>query len=194
MSSTTFLWERLRRAGMRDVLTVEPATGGLAAFAGIATRRDAPPVFVKAFADAPADDVFDAEAEGLAALRELGGMAHRPAIPDAQRARDGRRRPRGLDDLTRPATFPAPQTAGNTRSTLSAAEGTHDSTTGSCWRSGRRLRPHWTILERREMLVTVLSVGSGILAAALTPWITQVRDRRRARAAGFDALHRARWA
>jgi hypothetical protein len=102
MSSTTFLWERLRRAGMRDVLTVEPATGGLAAFAGIATRRDAPPVFVKAFADAPADDVFAAEAEGLAALRELGGMAHRPAIPDAQRARDGRRRPRGLDDLTGP--------------------------------------------------------------------------------------------
>jgi fructosamine-3-kinase len=71
--SATFLQECLLRAGMRDVVTVMPATGGLAALAGIATRRDASSVFVKAFADAPADDVFVAEAEGLAALRELGG-------------------------------------------------------------------------------------------------------------------------
>jgi fructosamine-3-kinase len=75
MRSATFLLERLLRAGMRDVVTVELATGGVAALAGIATRRDAPSVFVKAFADAPADDVFVAEAEGLAALRELGGVA-----------------------------------------------------------------------------------------------------------------------
>lgn len=75
VASTAFLGDRLRRAGMRDVVTVEPATGGLAALAGIATRQDAPPVFVKAFTDAPADDVFLAEAEGLAALRELGGVA-----------------------------------------------------------------------------------------------------------------------
>jgi hypothetical protein len=34
---------------MRDVVAVEPVTGGLAALAGIATRQDAPPVFVKAF-------------------------------------------------------------------------------------------------------------------------------------------------
>ncbi|WP_234359338.1 fructosamine kinase family protein [Plantactinospora sp. BC1] len=74
-SSTTFLLERMHGAGMRDVVTVEPATGGVAALAGIATRRDAPPVFVKAFAEAPADDVFVTEAEGLAALRELGGVA-----------------------------------------------------------------------------------------------------------------------
>ena len=74
MPSTTFLLERLHRAGMRDVVTVAPAPGGLAALAGIATRRDAPPVFVKAFADAPDDDVFVTEAEGLAALRELGGV------------------------------------------------------------------------------------------------------------------------
>jgi fructosamine-3-kinase len=60
---------------MRDVVSVEPATGGLAAFAGIATRREAPSVFVKAFAETPDDDVFVAEAEGLVALRELGGMA-----------------------------------------------------------------------------------------------------------------------
>lgn len=69
------LLERLHLAGMREVVTVQPVTGGLAALAGIATRRDASPVFVKAFADRPADDVFAAEAEGLAALRELGGVA-----------------------------------------------------------------------------------------------------------------------
>ncbi|MEU5960415.1 fructosamine kinase family protein [Micromonospora parva] len=69
------LLERLHRAGMREVVTVQPVTGGLAALAGIATRRDAPPVFVKGFADPPADDVFTAEAAGLAALRELGGVA-----------------------------------------------------------------------------------------------------------------------
>src|SRR5687767_8201574 len=74
-SSTTFLLECLLRAGMHDVVTVEPASGGIAALAGIATRRDAPSVFVKAFAEPPADDVFATEAEGLAALRELGGVA-----------------------------------------------------------------------------------------------------------------------
>ncbi|RQX13640.1 aminoglycoside phosphotransferase [Micromonospora arida] len=60
---------------MREVVAVQPVTGGLAAIAGIATRRDAPSVFVKAFADPPDGDVFGAEAEGLAALRELGGVA-----------------------------------------------------------------------------------------------------------------------
>jgi fructosamine-3-kinase len=75
MPSSTLLLERLHRAGMRDVVAVEPATGGLAALAGFATRRDAPPVFVKAFAEPPADDVFVTEAEGLATLRELGGVA-----------------------------------------------------------------------------------------------------------------------
>ncbi|MFF5056950.1 fructosamine kinase family protein [Micromonospora sp. NPDC000663] len=75
MRSTTLLRERLLRAGMREIVTVEPASGGLAALAGTATRRDAPPVFVKAFAEAPGDDVFVAEAEGLAALRELGRVA-----------------------------------------------------------------------------------------------------------------------
>jgi fructosamine-3-kinase len=70
-----FLLEGLRRAGMRDVVSVEPAAGGLAALAGIAVRRDGPPVFVKAFADSPDEDVFAAEAEGLTVLRELGGLA-----------------------------------------------------------------------------------------------------------------------
>ncbi|GIF96083.1 fructosamine kinase [Catellatospora citrea] len=75
MHSATFLVEALLRSGMHDVVTVEPTTGGLAALAGIATRRDAPPVFVKSLAEPPADDVFLAEAEGLAALRDIGGAA-----------------------------------------------------------------------------------------------------------------------
>lgn len=75
MRSATFLLEALHRSGMDDVVTVEPATGGVAALAGIATRREAPPVFVKTFAEPPADDVFVAEAEGLTALRDLGGAA-----------------------------------------------------------------------------------------------------------------------
>jgi fructosamine-3-kinase len=60
---------------MRDVAAVEPADGGVAALAGTATRMNAPPVFVKAFADLLADDVFVAEVDGLTALRELGGVA-----------------------------------------------------------------------------------------------------------------------
>jgi fructosamine-3-kinase len=73
--SATFLLGCLQRARIRDVVAVEPVTGGLAALAGIATRRDAPPLFVKAFAGPPEDDVFAAEADGLTALRELGGVA-----------------------------------------------------------------------------------------------------------------------
>ena len=38
--STAFLLECLHRAGMRDVVAVQPAEGGLAAHAGIATRGD----------------------------------------------------------------------------------------------------------------------------------------------------------
>jgi hypothetical protein len=77
MRSATYLLECLLRAGMRDVVAVEPAAGGLAALAGVATRRNAPSVFVKAFADAPGDDVFVAEAEGLLALREPGPVRRR---------------------------------------------------------------------------------------------------------------------
>jgi fructosamine-3-kinase len=76
MSPTELLAERLSRAGIRDVVTVEAVTGGLAAVAGIAHRGEAPPVFVKTFAEAPdsSGDAFIAEAEGLTALRELGGQ------------------------------------------------------------------------------------------------------------------------
>jgi fructosamine-3-kinase len=72
MQPATFLLECLHRSGMRDVVAVKPVTGGLAALAGMATRRDAPPVFVKAFAEQPDGAPFLAEAEGLTALRESG--------------------------------------------------------------------------------------------------------------------------
>ncbi|MBL7252920.1 fructosamine kinase family protein [Paractinoplanes lichenicola] len=75
MSSAALLAERLSRAGIDDVVTVEPVSGGLAALAGRALRRNGPPVFVKAFAEATGTSAFVAEAEGLAALRELGGLA-----------------------------------------------------------------------------------------------------------------------
>lgn len=78
MSRTDLLAERLTRAGIRDVVAVEPVSGGLAAVAGVARRAEAPPVFVKTFADAVDGDVFVAEADGLAALRAAGG----PATPE----------------------------------------------------------------------------------------------------------------
>lgn len=71
---TSFLLERLHAAGLADVVTVEPAEGGLAATAGLARRADGTPVFVKAFGEPPAEDAFAAEAEGLAVLREAGGV------------------------------------------------------------------------------------------------------------------------
>ncbi len=72
---TVLLLDRLRAAGITDVVEVEPAVGGLAATAGLARRGDGTTVFVKAFDDAPSDDAFVAEAEGLAALWTLGGVA-----------------------------------------------------------------------------------------------------------------------
>jgi fructosamine-3-kinase len=72
---SALLLDRLHAAGLRDVTAVEPASGGMAALAGVATRRGGPPLFVKSFADVPADDLFAAEAEGLGALRDSGALA-----------------------------------------------------------------------------------------------------------------------
>lgn len=72
---TALLLERLQVAGMGDVVAVQPATGGLAATAGLARRADGTSVFVKAFSEPPSDDAFAAEAEGLTALQTLGGVA-----------------------------------------------------------------------------------------------------------------------
>jgi fructosamine-3-kinase len=74
-TTADLLLGRLHRSGMRDVVAVDPVAGGMAALAGIATRRNGPPVFVKAFAETPDDDVFAAEVEGLTALRERGGLS-----------------------------------------------------------------------------------------------------------------------
>lgn len=70
---SSMLLGRLRAAGMTDVVSVAPAPGGQAATAGLARRGDGTSVFVKAFDEAPADDVLAVEAEGLTALRTLGG-------------------------------------------------------------------------------------------------------------------------
>ncbi|MFC8734331.1 fructosamine kinase family protein [Luteimicrobium sp. NPDC057192] len=72
---TALLLARLHAAGLTDVVAVERAEGGLAATAGLARRADGTTLFVKTFDDAPADDVFLVEAEGLDVLRTLGGVA-----------------------------------------------------------------------------------------------------------------------
>lgn len=75
MPIASLLLDRLHAAGLSDVAAVEPAEGGMAALAGVATRRGGPSLFVKSFVDVPADDLFAAEAEGLDALRERGALA-----------------------------------------------------------------------------------------------------------------------
>lgn len=72
--ATALLRSRLHAAGMTDVVAVEPAAGGQAATAGLARRTDGSTVFVKAFDEAPSADAFATEAEGLEALRALGGV------------------------------------------------------------------------------------------------------------------------
>ena len=76
----SLLLDRLHAAGMTDVVAVAPADGGQAATAGLGRRSGGTTVFVKAFDVAPADDVFAVEAEGLTALRTLGGVATPAAL------------------------------------------------------------------------------------------------------------------
>ena len=73
--ATSMLLEHLHAAGMTDVVAVEAVSGGQAASAGVARRADGTSLFVKAFEENPLADAFPAEAEGLAALRSLGGVA-----------------------------------------------------------------------------------------------------------------------
>ncbi|GEN80405.1 fructosamine kinase family protein [Actinotalea fermentans] len=70
--TTALLLARVRAAGFEDVVAVAPATGGLAATAGIARRADGTALFVKAFEEAPSGEAFATEAEGLDALRAAG--------------------------------------------------------------------------------------------------------------------------
>ncbi|WP_341997277.1 fructosamine kinase family protein [Microbacterium sp. LWH7-1.2] len=71
----SLLVERLHSAGVTDLVSIEPVTGGLAATAGLAHLSDGQVIFVKAFAEPPSDDAFVTEVEGLGALRRLGGVA-----------------------------------------------------------------------------------------------------------------------
>jgi fructosamine-3-kinase len=75
VDARALLTQRLKEAGLTDVVSVEPATGGLAATAGIARRARGESVFVKAFDASDPGDAFEAEAEGLDVLRILGGVA-----------------------------------------------------------------------------------------------------------------------
>src|SRR5215213_1221992 len=72
--TASLLLQRLHAVGIDDVLQVDPLAEGMAAVAGLATRRSGTQVFVKTFASPPADDIFAQEAEGLQALRLLGGF------------------------------------------------------------------------------------------------------------------------
>ncbi|HET9222886.1 MAG TPA: hypothetical protein VFO07_10300, partial [Roseiflexaceae bacterium] len=73
-TTASLLLQRLHAVGIDDVLEVDPAAEGMAALAGLATRRSGTRVFVKTFAAPPPDDLFAQEAEGLQALRQLGGL------------------------------------------------------------------------------------------------------------------------
>src|SRR4029450_10063454 len=72
--TASLLLQRLHAVGIDDVLTVDPSAEGMAAVAGLATRRSGIRGFVKTFATPPADGLFAQEAEGLQALRQLGGL------------------------------------------------------------------------------------------------------------------------
>ena len=71
MGTSEVLLGRVREAGLVDVVEVRPVDGGQVALAGLARREDGSTVFVKA--SDVADDVLASEAEGLDALRTLGG-------------------------------------------------------------------------------------------------------------------------
>ncbi|MEV0222599.1 fructosamine kinase family protein [Streptomyces sp. NPDC050704] len=76
------LQERLREAGFAAE-SVEAATGGVVALAGVATLRDGGRVFAKTLRGMTAD-VFEVESAGLIALRKRG-RANTPAVLHASR-------------------------------------------------------------------------------------------------------------
>jgi fructosamine-3-kinase len=73
--AAALLLQRLRAAGLGDITRVDVSAEGMAAVAGLATLSSGSRVFVKTFEAPPADDLFALEAEGLRALREIGGLA-----------------------------------------------------------------------------------------------------------------------
>ena len=72
MPGVGILAERLEEASFA-VAKLEAVTGGCICVAGMAELRDGGRVFAKTLADADAD-LFEVEAIGLSALRELGGV------------------------------------------------------------------------------------------------------------------------
>ncbi|MDT0269155.1 fructosamine kinase family protein [Streptomyces sp. DSM 44915] len=71
MGDLDLLTRRLAEAGF-DVASVRECTGGVVAVAGVATLSDGGEVFAKCLRDV-GTDVFQVEAEGLAALQDIGG-------------------------------------------------------------------------------------------------------------------------
>lgn len=69
------LLQRLYEVGIDDLVSVDVSAEGMAAVAGLATRRSGARMFVKTFEASPGDSLFALEAEGLQALRKLGGLA-----------------------------------------------------------------------------------------------------------------------
>ncbi|WP_380165678.1 fructosamine kinase family protein [Jannaschia sp. R86511] len=64
--------ERLARVGLGPAVASSPADGGFAAETTFVTLGSGRSAVVKTLAEPPGDDVFDVEAEGLAALRGAG--------------------------------------------------------------------------------------------------------------------------
>ena len=78
--SDALLLRRLAAAGLDGVRTLRPVRSGTMAVACLAELADGTRAFVKTLAEPPGDDLFEAEAEGLAALRDLGGAATPEAL------------------------------------------------------------------------------------------------------------------
>ena len=73
MTGTELLRSRLLDAGVDDVQDIEQVVGGAVGIAGLA-RRPSGVVFAKTYRGQRDDDAFLGEADGLNALRELGGV------------------------------------------------------------------------------------------------------------------------
>jgi fructosamine-3-kinase len=78
VTDTELLLARLTEAGVAGVDTAAPVTGGVIAVAGLVTMADGSRVFAKTLTE-PSADLFQIEAEGLQALRWLGG-ANTPTV------------------------------------------------------------------------------------------------------------------